>query len=54
MDDTDPEPDPRRRVPTTLWLMLGLVLIVLFAAIVVMLGGHVFAPRAIGPPAGSP
>jgi hypothetical protein len=47
------EPDPRRSVPTTLWLMLGLVLIVLFAAVVVILGGHV-SPRAVGPPAGTP
>jgi hypothetical protein len=54
MHDSDPEPDPRRRVPMALWLMLGLVLVVLFAAVVVLLGGHVFAPRAVGPPAGSP
>jgi hypothetical protein len=47
------DPDPRRGVPTTLWLMLGLVLIVLFAAVVIILGGHV-SPRAVGPPAGSP
>jgi hypothetical protein len=53
MDDSDLDPDPRRRVPTALWLMLGLVLIVLFAAVVMVLGGHV-SPRALGPPAGSP
>ncbi len=37
-----------------LWLMLGLVLVALFAAVVVMMGGHVFAPHAVGPPAGAP
>ena len=53
MDDSDQEPDPRRRVPTVLWLMLGMVVIVLFAAAVVILGGH--APlHAVGPPAGAP
>jgi hypothetical protein len=53
MDDSDLDPDPRHRVPTVLWLMLGLVLIVLFATVVVLLGGHV-SPRSVGPPAGSP
>jgi hypothetical protein len=53
MEDSDLDPDPRRRVPTILWLMLGVVLVVLFAAAVVILGGHV-APRAVGPPAGAP
>jgi hypothetical protein len=53
MDDSDLDPDPRRRVPTTLWLMLGLVLIVLFAAVVAVLGGHI-SPRAVGPPPGMP
>jgi hypothetical protein len=50
---SDLEPDPRRRVPTVLWLMLGLVLVVLFATVVALLGGHI-APRAVGPPAGAP
>ena len=53
MGDSDLEPDPRRRVPTILWVMLGFALVVLFAAAVVVLGGHV-APRAVGPPAGAP
>jgi hypothetical protein len=54
MDDSDLEPDPRYRVPTILWLLLGVGVVVLFAAVIVLLGGHVFAPRAVGPPAGSP
>jgi hypothetical protein len=53
MNQSDLEPDPKRRVPTLLWLMLGVVLIVLFACAVVILGGHV-APRAVGPPPGVP
>jgi hypothetical protein len=53
MNDSDLDPDPRRRVPTVLWLMLGLVLIVLFAAVVVVPGGHV-SPRSVGPPPGAP
>ena len=53
MEDSDPEPDPRHRVPPFLWLMLGLVLVVLFAAVVAMLGGHI-SPHAVGPPAGAP
>ena len=51
---SDHEPDPRRRAPMVLWLMLGLALIMLFAAVVAMMGGHVFVPRAVGPPAGAP
>ena len=53
MDKSDLEPDPKHRVPTVLWLMLGVLLIVVFAAVIVLLGGHV-APRAVGPPAGTP
>lgn len=33
--------------------MLGVVLVVLFAAAVVFLGGHI-TPHAVGPPPGSP
>ena len=51
---SDHEPDRKRRAPTVLWLMLGLLVVVLFAAVVVLLGGHVSAPRAVGPPAGAP
>jgi hypothetical protein len=54
MNESDLEPDPKRRVPTLLWLMLGLVIVVAFAAAVVLLGGHVSPPRAIGPPPGAP
>jgi hypothetical protein len=52
MGDTDEEPDPSKRVPTVLWLMLGLILVVVFAAAVFALGDH--RPRAVGPPAGAP
>jgi hypothetical protein len=54
MSDPDLEPDPGRRAPTALWWILGVVLVVLFAVVVVMIGGHVFAPRSVGPPAGQP
>ena len=53
MDESDLEPDPKRRAPTVLWLMLGLVLVALFAAAVVLLLGH-GAPHSVGPPAGTP
>ncbi len=53
MNESDLEPDPRRRVPTILWLMLGLALVVLFATAVVLLLGH-GAPHSVGPPAGAP
>jgi hypothetical protein len=33
--------------------MLGLVLVVAFAALVAFLGGHI-APRVVGPPPGAP
>jgi hypothetical protein len=53
MNDSDHDPDPRRRVPTVLWLILGLALIVVFAAVVGVLGGHI-GLRALGPPPGAP
>ncbi len=53
MDDSELDPDPRRRVPTVLWLMLGLLLIVMFATLLGILGGHI-SPPAVGPPPGSP
>jgi hypothetical protein len=53
MDDADLEPDPRRRVPTVLWLALGLLLIVVFSLALLFLHGR-GAPYAVGPPAGSP
>ena len=53
MDDADREPDPRRRVPTLVWLVLGLLLVALFATVVIILGGHV-GLRAVGPPPGAP
>ena len=53
MDDLDLEPDPKHRVPTILWLMLGLLLVLLFASAVIILGDH-FAPHSVGAPAGTP
>ena len=53
MGDTDQEPDPSKRVPTALWLMLGILLVVAFAAAVLITGGAT-TPKAVGPPAGAP
>lgn len=53
MDDSNSDPDPSRRVPTLVWLLLGLVMIVVFAALVVVLVGHV-PHGVVGPPPGSP
>jgi hypothetical protein len=53
MDESDLEPDPRRRVPTILWLLLGVGVIVIFAAFLFLLLGHA-PPRAVGPPPGQP
>jgi hypothetical protein len=49
----DPERDPDRRPPAILWLMLGLVVAVAFAAAVMVVGGRI-SHRAVGPPAGAP
>jgi hypothetical protein len=54
MDDVDLQPGPKRRVPGIVWLFAGVGLVVLFGALVVLLGGHMFAPHAVGPPAGMP
>jgi hypothetical protein len=54
MDDLDFDPEPKRRVPGFVWLLAGVGLVVLFAALVMLLGGHILAPRAVGPPAGVP
>jgi uncharacterized membrane protein YgaE (UPF0421/DUF939 family) len=53
MGGVDQEPDPRRRIPTVLWLILGLILVAMFAAVVFLLFGH-GPPHALGPPAGAP
>jgi hypothetical protein len=54
MGETDQEPDPSKRVPTALWLMLGILLVVVFAAIVLATGGAIRPKPAVGPPAGAP
>ncbi len=53
MGGSDLETDPRRRVPTVLWLILGLVLVALFVAVVFLLLGH-GQTHTFGPPAGAP
>ena len=53
MGETDEEPDPSKRVPTALWLMLGILLVVVFGAAVFITGGAI-KPKAVGPPAGAP
>ena len=47
------ETDPRRRKPAVLWLLLGIGVVVAFAALLFLL--HDRAPKhAVGPPAGAP
>ena len=53
MGEADRDPDRRRRIPTLVWLMLGLLLVALFATVVIILGGHI-GLRAVGPPPGAP
>ena len=53
MGEADRDPDRRRRIPTRVWLMLGLLLVALFATVVIILGGHI-GLRAVGPPPGAP
>jgi hypothetical protein len=53
MDESDLETDPRRKVPTLAWVMLGLVILLLFVAGVAWVG-RPHPTRAIGPPAGAP
>ncbi len=53
MGETDHEPDPRRQVPTFLWMILALFLAALLAAILV-LHGHPGGRSVYGPPAGAP
>ena len=53
MDEPELESDPRRRKPAVLWLMLGIGVVVAFAALLFLL--HDRAPKhAVGPPAGAP
>ena len=54
MGETDQEPDPSKRFPTVLWLMLGLLVVVVFAAVVIITGGQIRPKGAFGPPAGAP
>lgn len=53
MDDSELEPDPRRRKPTILWLLLGIGVVVIFSALVFVMAGHA-PPHAVGPPPGQP
>ncbi len=52
MGQTDHEPDPNRRIPTVLWLMLGIVVVALFVLGIIAVGHH--TPKAVGPSAGGP
>ncbi len=52
MGAADRDPDPRRQVPSFLYLMLGLIMAGLFAVGVVLVGAR--HPKAVGPSAGSP
>ena len=52
MNDVDPESDPRRRVPTFLWWILAVLVILGFAFAVTLVGGH--TPKSVGPSAGAP
>jgi hypothetical protein len=51
MGQTEQEPDPGRRVPTFLWMALGLLVVMAFVAAVVVLGHG--KPRSVGPSAGA-
>ena len=53
MGATDHEPDPSKRIPTAVWLFLGLAVVVAFAVLAIAMGGHT-QHKAVGPPAGSP
>jgi len=53
VEESEPDPDPKQSVPTVLWLILGVGLVVAFCAVMFLLRDH-GAPRAFGPPAGSP
>ncbi len=53
MGETDPETDPRRRIPTALWLILGFILVAAFAAVIFLLFSH-GPSHAFGPSAGTP
>ncbi len=48
MGQTDPDPG----IPTVLWLMLGILLVILFAGGVMLVGHH--TPTSVGPSAAAP
>jgi len=53
VDESELETDPRRRKPTLSWLLLGLAVVVLFAALAFLLFDH-GPPRVFAPPPGVP
>ena len=54
MGDPEPDPDrdPERRVPTFLWMVLGVLVVLVFAAVI--LAYRPSNPSVYGPPAGAP
>jgi hypothetical protein len=53
MGQTDQEPNPRRRVPTFLWMALSLVAVLAFVVMAVAIF-RPHPPQVFAPPAGSP
>jgi hypothetical protein len=53
MDESETETDPRRRIPTLLWVMIGAIVVLLFVGGVAWIG-RPHPTHAVGPPAGSP
>jgi hypothetical protein len=52
MGEPEHDPDPERRVPTFLWMVLGVLVVLAFAALV--LAHRPSHPSVYGPPAGAP
>jgi hypothetical protein len=52
MGSTDQESDPSKRIPTIIWLVLGIVCVLVFVVMAELTGGHL-QRKAVGPPAGA-
>jgi hypothetical protein len=53
MGESETETDPRRKIPTLLWVMLGVVILLVFVAGIALVG-RPHPTHAVGPPAGAP
>jgi hypothetical protein len=53
MDEPETDPDPRRRIPTLPWVMLGAVVLLVFILGIILVG-RPHPTHAVGPPAGAP